>query len=86
MSQKNYSLKISVFFLLVHWSRNDPKQFKTIFETLTNSEITDYKNKIVVLCVEINKMSFMNYYKRKSLMLNVNKCKHFFFFFAFKDG
>lgn len=80
MSQKNYSLKISVFFYC-----NDPKQFKTIFETLTNSEITDYKNKIVVLCVEINKMSFMNYYKRKSLMLNVIKCKQFFCF-AFKDG
>lgn len=50
-----------------------------------NSDITDYKNKIVVLCVEINKMSFMNCYKRKSLMLNVNKCKQFFFLLSKTD-
>lgn len=76
MSQENNILKIPKCDWIT--SRNDPIQFKTIYETLTNFEITDYKNKIVVLCVEINKMSFMNYYNKKSLMLNVIKCKQFF--------
>lgn len=62
MSQENNILKIPKCDWIT--SRNDPIQFKTIqvYETLVNSDITDYKNKIVVLCVEINNMSFMNYY------------------------